>query len=219
VSRPSLDFLRYLLGLRGARTALTAAESRLLVGLARGRGCIVEIGVDEGATSARLAAAMAPTGCLWLIDPYRQGTRPERWLGLSFAEHVAHRSVRPWPDRVRWLRLASTAAAGEIALRQPAELIFVDADHAYQAVRDDFMAWAPHLAAGGTVAFHDSRRCPARPELDAGTGPVQLVDEILRGEHGAWSLIAEADSIAAFRRAPAGHGAPPPLRSSPSQVR
>jgi hypothetical protein len=30
-----------------------------------------------------------------------------------------------------------------------------------------------------------------------------LVDEILRGEHGAWSLMAEADSLAAFRRATA----------------
>lgn len=200
MSRPSIDFLFYLLGLREARTTLTAAESRLLVGLARGRACVVEVGVDEGVTSARLAAAIAPTGCLWLIDPYRRETRPERWLGLSFAEHVARRRLRPWSDRVRFVRRPSAAAAREIDLGRPAELIFVDADHTYDAVREDFLAWTPHLAAGGTLVFHDSRRCPARPELDAETGSVRLVDEILRGEHGAWSLVAEADSLAAFRR-------------------
>jgi len=203
VSRPSIDYLRYLLGLRGARTALTADESRLLVSLARGRACVVEVGVDEGASSARLVGAMAPTGRLWLIDPYHRETRPERWLGFSFAEHVAHRHLRPWADRVRFVRRTSAAAAREIDLGRPVELIFIDADHTYEAVREDFLAWSPHLAAGGTLAFHDSRRCPARPELDAGTGSVRLVDEILHGEHGAWSLTAEVDSLAAFRRATA----------------
>jgi predicted O-methyltransferase YrrM len=173
----------------------------LLAALAAGRGCIVEVGVHEGVTSAKLAAAMAPTGCLWLIDPYVLHTRPERLLGFAFAEHIARRRLRPWARRTRFVRQTSIAAARELTLERPAELIFIDGDHSYHAVRDDFLAWSPHLADGGAVAFHDSRRCPERPELDAGTGPVRLVDEILRGEHGAWSLIAEADSIAAFRRA------------------
>jgi predicted O-methyltransferase YrrM len=200
MSRPSIDFLLYVLGLRGPRTALTAAESRLLTTLALGCGCVVEVGVDQGATSAKLAAVIAPTGRLWLVDPYVRHTRPERLLRLSFAEVIARRTLRPWARRVRFVRRSSTAAARELALQGSAGLIFIDGDHSYSAVRDDFLSWSPHLAAGGAVAFHDSRRCPARPELDAGTGPVRLVDEILRGEHGAWSLIAEADSLAVVRR-------------------
>jgi predicted O-methyltransferase YrrM len=201
VSRPSIEFLRYLLGIRKAQTALTAAETSLLAALAGGRGSVVEIGVHEGATSARLAAAMAPAGRLWLIDPYLRYTRPERLLGFSFAEHIARRRLRPWAPMARFVRLTSIAAARELILESTAELIFIDGDHSYRAVHEDFLAWGPHLAAAGALAFHDSRRCAARPDLDAETGPVRLVDEILRGEHGAWSLIAEADSIAAFRRA------------------
>ena len=144
---------------------------------------------------------MAPAGRLWLVDPYVHGTRPERLLGLSFAEHIARRSVNRWAGRVRFVRLTSIAAARQLALDSPADLIFIDADHSYEAVRGDFLAWVPHLAPDGVIAFHDSRPCPARPDLDAATGPVRLVQEILRGEHGSWQLVAEADSICAVRRA------------------
>jgi predicted O-methyltransferase YrrM len=200
VSRPSIDFALYLLGLRRPQTAVTTAESRLLTILADGSSCVVEVGVDQGATSVKLAAALGLGGCLWLIDPYVHHTWPERLLGCSFAEHIARRSLRPWARRVRFVRRASTLAAHELAMENPAELIFVDADHSYHAVRQDFEAWLPHLAADGVLAFHDSRLCPARPDLDAGAGPVRLVDEILRGEHGPWSLVAEVDSLAALRR-------------------
>jgi predicted O-methyltransferase YrrM len=200
MSRPAIDFLRYLLRRRAAQSSLTAAESRLLTTLSRGRACVVEVGVYQGATSARLAAVMAPTGCLWLVDPYRRETRWERLLGFSANELVARRSVQPWAERVRFVRRASSAAARELALDQGAELIFIDADHSYAAVREDFLAWAPHLAPRGLLAFHDSRPCPARPDLDAATGPVRLAAEILGGMHGDWSLAAEADSIAAFQR-------------------
>jgi predicted O-methyltransferase YrrM len=221
MSRPSIDALLCLLGLRQPRTAVTAAEGRLLADLASGRGCVVEVGVYQGVTSSKLAAAIAPGGCLWLVDPFCRDTRPERLLGVSFNERIARRGVRPWAGRVRFVRLPSIAAAAMLAAEHPVELIFIDADHSYRAVRDDFLAWSRLLAADGVLAFHDSRRCPARPELDATTGPVQLVDEMLRGEHGAWSLVAEADSVAAIRRGGAGsadHGTALPPRSSPSQA-
>jgi len=215
VSGPTSDFLRYLLLRHRAATSLTAAESRLLETLARGRRSIVEVGVFQGATSARLAAAMAPSGSLWLVDPYCRQLRLERLLGLSYNEHIARRTLSPWAGRVRFLRRASTVAAREIALERPAELIFIDADHAYEAVRDDLTAWAPHLAPAGVLAFHDSRRCPARPDLDGTTGSVRLIDEMLRGEHGNWTLCAEADSIGAFRREATDPAADARARSAP----
>lgn len=38
---------------------------------------------------------------------------------------------------------------------QPVGLLFVDAVHEYDAVRDDILAWAPLVVAGGWIAFHD----------------------------------------------------------------
>jgi hypothetical protein len=34
-------------------------------------------------------------------------------------------------------------------------LVYVDADHAYEAVREDIVHWWPKLVPGGIMAFHD----------------------------------------------------------------
>ena len=201
MTRPSFEFLRYLAGRRGPASALTSPERALLRELAHGRRSVVEVGVYEGATSAVLANAIAPDGRLWLVDPFSRDTRPERWLGISYSSYIAHHSVSPWPDRVRFVQETSIAAAAKVQLNGPAELIFIDADHAYSAVKADFIAWHPHLAEGGSIAFHDSRMCPARPDLAEFDGPVRLMEEILRGDHGDWILAHAADSISVIRSA------------------
>jgi len=168
--------------------------------MAAGRRCVVEVGVFEGATSAVLAKAIASDGRLWLVDPFYRHTRLERLIGISFSRHIARRSVRSWRDRVRFVRLASVIAAREIVLDYPADLIFIDADHSYEAVRADFMAWSPQLAVQGLLAFHDSRPCEARPELTGSDGPVRLVEELLQGDYGNWALAAAIDSISVLKR-------------------
>lgn len=198
MARHSIEFLKYLMGLRGPRTTLTAAETGLLRSLAAGAGCAVEVGVYEGATSAVLAAAIAPEGELYLVDPYFLDVRLEKWLGFSFTGFVARRSVRPWSRRARFVRATSLDAARSLPLHQPADLIFIDAVHSYEAVRDDMLAWAPKLAPNGVLAFHDSRCCAARPDLTPDTGPVRLMDEVRRGLHGPWRLAGEADSLTAL---------------------
>jgi len=35
------------------------------------------------------------------------------------------------------------------------DFLFIDADHEYESVKQDFFAWVPHLAPGSTVVFHD----------------------------------------------------------------
>jgi predicted O-methyltransferase YrrM len=198
MARHSIEFLRYLMGLRGPRTALTAAETEQLRALGAGATIAIEVGVYEGATSAVLAAALAPTGTLYLVDPFFLDVRLERWLGFSFTGYVARRSVRRWPERTRFERATSLQAARSLALPGPADLIFIDAVHSYEAVRDDLHAWAPKLKPEGVLAFHDSRCCSARPDLTPETGPVRLLDEVRRGLHGAWRVVAEADSLTAI---------------------
>lgn len=198
MARYSIEFLKYLAGLRRAHSTLTPAETALLRSLAAGKECAVEVGVYEGVTSAAMAEAMAPAGTLYLVDPYPLGARLERWLGLSFTSYVARRSVHPWRQRVRFVRSTSLEASRSLALHRPADLVFVDADHSYEAVRQDLLAWAPKIAPGGVLAFHDSRRCTARPDLSSDTaGPVRLMDDLRSGLFGAWRIIAEADSMTA----------------------
>lgn len=57
---------------------------------------------------------------------------------------------------------------------QPVGLLFVDAVHEYDAVMADVAAWAPHLARGAVIAFHDWTDDPAHPYA----GVKRAVDEL-----------------------------------------
>ena len=51
-------------------------------------------------------------------------------------------------------------------------LLFIDAEHTYEACRADFEAWSPLMTEGGIIALHDYKR--------AGNGGVQrFIDEML----------------------------------------
>jgi predicted O-methyltransferase YrrM len=197
MARYTFEFLRFVLRRRAPGTTVTADEHALLRRLARGASSVVEVGVHEGASSLELCKAMPPAGTLYLVDPYLPGVRLEKLLGVSFAAHVARSVLRPWRDRVRFVRKPSVDAARALAdLR--ADLVFIDAVHSYAAVREDFLAWRSRLAVDGVIAFHDSRVCPERPDLRAETGPVRLVREIRAGAFGPWACVGEAGSVSAF---------------------
>ena len=180
------------LGLRAPRTERTAAEAQLLREVAAGRRCIVELGVAEGGSALDLRRAMAPDGCLVLVDRYATGrTR------MSFARIVARRVVAASDNgRVAWLRQSSDEAArtwsGTI------DLLHVDADHEFEQVRRDWMTWHRHVPVGGAVAFHDSAVFAGgwtTPEW----GPVRLVEEIVV-QRPDWRLAARSDSLSVLRR-------------------
>ena len=193
------SYLRWALGLRPAFSSLTAAERALLAGVARGARCVVEVGVAEGVTSRLLAEAMAPDGALVLVDPYIRESRVERWCGVSFAERIARHEVRAHAARTRFVREASVPAAAACGLEGRCDLVFIDARHDYASVRADWAAWAPMLAPGAALAFHDSQPCAARPDLSTETGSVRFVAELAAGEHGAWARAAVADSLTVLR--------------------
>lgn len=200
MARYSVEFARFLLGLRGPYTSLTSDETNLLRSLVTNCCCVVEVGVHEGATSLEMARSMPADGRLYLVDPHIPATRMERWLGFSAARFVAIRSLRACEDKVGFVRQTSLAAAASLALHRPADLIFIDADHSYEAVGNDFRAWTPHLAVGGMMALHDSRLSPRRPDLGPDAGPVRFVNELLANEAGGWVLAHSADTLSVVRR-------------------
>ena len=71
-------------------------------------------------------------------------------------------------DLVEPLVMTSTKAAE--SFDKPVELLFVDGDHRYEAVKSDFELWYPKLLDGGTIAFHDRNS----------SGPRRLIDESVR---------------------------------------
>lgn len=200
MARYSIEFIKYLLGLRGPHTSLTQGETDLLRRLAARRRSVVEVGVFEGATSLELAGVMDPQSRLYLVDPHFLATRMEQWLGFSAARFVASRTLRAYRDRVQFVREASLAAAARLTLHRPADLIFIDADHSYDEVARDFRAWTPHLAPQGLMALHDSRLSPRRQDLTPDAGPVRFANELVSREAATWGLVDSADTLSVFQR-------------------
>jgi len=72
----------------------------------------------------------------------------------------------------------------------PAALLFVDADHAYEAVKDDLTRWCPFLLPGGLLIMHDV--------LDEHfLGVTRAAAELLRE---GWQVVTSAGSAVALRR-------------------
>ena len=46
-------------------------------------------------------------------------------------------------------------AAATLFPNDSLDFVFIDADHAYDAVRADVTAWRPNVKVGGTLAGHD----------------------------------------------------------------
>lgn len=198
----SIRFLRFLLGLAPAFTGLTKAETALVAKIAQGAKQIAEIGVFEGATSRVICKCTSPQSRLVLVDPYPLSLFAEKVLGFSFAGTIARVTVRPWKRKVTFVRGTSAEVAKTLPGEEKFDFIFIDADHSYEAVREDFQLWASRLTQGGKIGLHDSRCCIARSDLGPEAGPVRLVEELRAGDFGPWKLVEWADTLTVFSLQP-----------------
>jgi len=82
------------------------------------------------------------------------------------------------------------------SFRGQVHLLFVDGDHTYEGVKADIAGWAPKIAPGGVIAFHDFNTAPAVARKHAG-----VKRAVLEWEQGArWHLLLPVGSLRAYRR-------------------
>lgn len=126
-------------GMRLARLAADVPEG----------GVIVEIGSFRGRSAAFMASGLQQSGkkdvkiyCvdIWLEESHMQAAdRGLKELGLrGYAELIRGNS----------LEVAKT-------WKKPIDLLFIDGAHDYASVKQDFIAWFPHLKKGNVIMFHD----------------------------------------------------------------
>jgi len=122
---------------------------RKLARLADPRGVILELGVGRGGSGIHMCLGAAEgSGCaVYGVDNFTmKGTSPS----ILLAGFQIHR-VR---ERVLMM---STAEAAEI-WGAPISLLFIDADHSYEACKQDFEMFYPFVIGNGIIVFHDSER-------------------------------------------------------------
>jgi len=118
-----------------------------------------EIGVDDGRTSEVLLETV-PGLRLLLVDPYefaKQGffdSNPHFRPNSPGMADALWQKMRPFRNRSVIINQQSADAATLIAL-DSLDLVFIDGDHDYEAIREDIILWRPRLRVGGVLAGHD----------------------------------------------------------------
>ena len=172
-------------GLALVRLAARAAGARL--------GPVVEIGAYCGRSTLYLAAGLAscpqrdPACVLFSVDHHRGSEE----LQAGWPHHdpsLVDPATRRMDTLGRWRAAVAGAGAeglvvgvvGESGLvaaswARPLGLVFVDGGHAPDVVARDYRSWAPLVAPGGVLAFHDVFADPAL----GGQGPHRCYEDAL----------------------------------------
>jgi len=138
------------------------------------KGVIVEIGSFRGRSTVALslgskAGKKVP---VYAIEPHEEfkgvlGGEFGPKDRISFFKNMLKNDVC---DIVRLVNLDSeTASKG---WNKKIGLLWIDGDHRYKAVKNDYKCWENHLVPGGILAFHDAD--------DPNLGPMKVVQELIR---------------------------------------
>jgi glycosyltransferase involved in cell wall biosynthesis len=188
------EFIRLMTDLKGG---VSLDEASLLRRLASetDSGCIVEIGSFRGKSAVALAIGVRDRSegdrpAIYCVEPHRPFTG---FYGGCFG---------PQDRGVFFEVMLKTGCYQEVALinlpsdmvvpgwRDPIGLLFIDGDHHYDAVKQDFELWESHLVSNGLLVLDDSK--------DPACGPFQLQQEIMSS--GRYILEDSVGKISVLRK-------------------
>jgi len=134
-------------------------------------GCkrIIELGSYHGrSTRAMLDSSTAHIWCIdsWNLPPVKPGGRE---VGDKDVQMFLD-NIRDKRHRVTILRMLTSDAVGLLP-PDSFDLVFIDADHSYEAVKFDILHYAPLLRDGGVMSGHDYGK--------GREGTIRAVDETL----------------------------------------
>jgi predicted O-methyltransferase YrrM len=185
-------FMKWRLGMAAADHWMMPEESACLLGHAAGKKRLAEIGVWEGGTTRRLRGVMAPDATLVAIDPYPPGRS-----GLNYQKFIAAAEVAAVRNgTVVWLRqTGAEAARAPGVLAAPFDFVFVDGNHTYEGLRQDWEGWSPLIEPGGIIALHDS----LLPEGKVDAGSVRYSNEVVVHDP-RFGVVDEVFTLRVLRR-------------------
>jgi len=145
---------------------------------------LVEIGAAFGGSTSILLASIPKTANLTSIDPFVEDSMgPWSANEARCRQSVARllRAVGRSDKLERWSLIVKPSYEAVKKWKKEVDFIFIDGDHNYKAVKNDFEDWLPHVKKGGLILIHDSRRVPGTPvkEYNRGwPGPTKLAKEL-----------------------------------------
>lgn len=124
---------------------------------------VIEIGVWRGTLSRELLKR--PRLQLVMVDAWNSATARDTWIesGSKMADYPqavydeafirVQRMAYDYRGRARVVRCPSPEA--KWLVRGTADIVFIDGDHSYEAVKEDIAAWLNRVRPGGYIGGHD----------------------------------------------------------------
>jgi len=116
---------------------------------------MVEIGSFAGVSSELFALHCKELYCVDLWDPYWEITDKQR---IEFAEFSFDKISKNY-ENVYKVKKSSVEASKDFK-DGSLDLVYIDAAHDYDSVRQDILTWLPKIKKGGFIAGHDYRYDP-----------------------------------------------------------
>lgn len=155
----------------------------------------VEIGCLNGRSAKTLLSAHSGL-TLHSIDPFIPDSMAPKLIG---SEAKARKLNKAFIDSGRLtIRVAYSWDVVKDYADGSLDLVFIDGDHTYKAVKKDLKDYGYRLRVGGLLFIHDCRM--NRGGAHFHKGPSKLADEALFGKPKQWELIGEAFSLACFKK-------------------
>jgi len=177
---------------------ITVVQGRALMRLAAGvdAGDIVEIGSFKGKSAVALGLGIRQAGRsgvthLFCIDPHSPfvGQLGGQFGPADRRDFFANMIESGVYEEAALINLPARDVA--LAWKRPIGFLFIDGDHRYAMVRDDFFRWLAHVLDGGLVALDDS----TLRQL----GPTRLVAELAEA---GFVPVERVEKMSVFRKLP-----------------
>jgi predicted O-methyltransferase YrrM len=174
-------------------------------------GPVAEIGTYCGKSTIYLAAAASAAGQLVVTVDHHRGSE-EIQPGWEHHDPELVDSATGRMDSLPFFRatlaatgleehvIAVVGASADVSRlwRMPLGMLFIDGGHSEANVATDYEGWAPWVAPGGALAFHDIFPDPA----DGGQAPFRVYQRALAS--GAFTEVGVTGSLRVLERTGAG---------------
>lgn len=118
---------------------------------------VIEVGSWVGRSSTAIALGLHPPQNFFCVDTWKgtESDDPRYFVTSEPAEEIFKKNLLKHTGRVPKMIVGDSAESAIKFQCRSVSFCFIDADHTYEAIRKDILAWLPRMKSNGIISRHD----------------------------------------------------------------